>query len=114
MNRDRLRRNAGINRGLDNSEHVMMMVAAKLGKDKAHELLYDKAMKTELEGKDYYTVLLEDPTISSMFSAEELKEMIDPASYTGMCEQIARTMAEKGEQEAERLKKESCVGGEQK
>ncbi len=114
VNRDRLRRNAGINRGLDNSEHVMMMVAAKLGKDKAHELLYDKAMKTELEGKDYYTVLLEDPTISSMFSAEELKEMIDPASYTGMCEQIARTMAEKGEQEAERLKKESCVGGEQK
>lgn len=104
VNRDRLRRNAGINKGLDNSEYVMMRVAEKLGKDKAHELLYDKAMKTELEGKDYYTVLVEDETISSMFSPEELKEMIDPASYTGMCEQIARNMAKKAEQESRKLK----------
>lgn len=113
VNRDRLRRNAGINKGLDNSEYVMMRVAEKLGKDKAHELLYDKAMKTELEGKDYYTVLVEDETISSMFSPEELKEMIDPASYTGMCEQIARNMAKKAEQESRKLKE--CSGeGEQK
>lgn len=113
VNRDRLRRNAGINKGLDNSEYVMMRVAEKLGKDKAHELLYDKAMKTELEGKDYYTVLVEDETISSMFSPEELKEMIDPASYTGMCEQIARNMAKKAEQESRKLK--GCSGeGEQK
>ena len=113
VNRDRLRRNAGINKGLDNSEYVMMRVAEKLGKDKAHELLYDKAMKTELEGKDYYTVLVEDETISSMFSPEDLKEMIDPASYTGMCEQIARNMAKKAEQESRKLK--GCSGeGEQK
>lgn len=113
VNRDRLRRNAGINKGLDNSEYVMMRVAEKLGKDKAHELLYDKAMKTELEGKDYYTVLVEDEIISSMFSPEELKEMIDPASYTGMCEQIARNMAKKAEQESRKLK--GCSGeGEQK
>ena len=113
VNRDRLRRNAGINKGLDNSEYVMMRVAEKLGKDKAHELLYDKAMKTELEGKDYYTVLVEDETISSMFSPEELKEMIDPASYTGMCKQIARNMAKKAEQESRKLK--GCSGeGEQK
>ncbi len=112
VNRERLRRNAGINRGLDNSEYVMMRVAEKLGKDKAHELLYDKAMKTELEGKDYYTVLLEDPTISSMFSPEELRELIDPASYTGMCGQIAGNMAEKAEAKAKQLKKESCVEGE--
>ncbi len=113
VNRDRLRRNAGINKGLDNSEYVMMRVAEKLGKDKAHELLYDKAMKTELEGKDYYTVLVEDETISSMFSPEELKEMIDPASYTGMCEQIARNMAKKAEQESRKLK-ECSREGEQK
>ena len=113
VNRDRLLRNAVINKGLDNSEYVMMRVAEKLGKDKAHELLYDKAMKTELEGKDYYTVLVEDETISSMFSPEELKEMIDPASYTGMCEQIARNMAKKAEQESRKLKE--CSGeGEQK
>lgn len=113
VNRERLRRNANINQGLDNSEYVMMKVAERLGKDKAHELLYDKAMKTELEGKDYYTVLLEDETLAAMFTPEELKEMINPASYTGMCEAIARTMAEKAERESGRLKRAAEKGGKQ-
>ena len=39
-------------------------------------------MKAELEKKDYFTVLTEDETLSSMFTKEELKQLIDPASYT--------------------------------
>lgn len=105
VNRERMLRNVNINRGLDNSEYVMMNVAARLGKDKAHELMYDKAMKVELEGKDYYTVLKEDPTLSSMFTDEELKDMIDPASYTGCCSTIAREMAGKAREKAAALKK---------
>ncbi len=103
VNKERMLANANINKGLDNSEHVMMCVAAKFGKDKAHELMYDKAMKVEREGKDYYTVLREDPTIHSMFTDEELKEMIDPASYTGLCSTIAREMAAKARARAEEL-----------
>ena len=57
INSERMYQNVLLNKGLDNSEYVMMKIAQKLGKDKAHELLYDKAMKTELEGKDYLTVL---------------------------------------------------------
>lgn len=52
----------------------MMNVAAKLGKDAAHQLLYDKAMKTELEGKNYLQVLLDDEVLSSMFTKEELEK----------------------------------------
>lgn len=103
VNKERMLSNVNINKGLDNSEHVMMCVAAKLGKDKAHELMYDKAMKVEREGKDYYTVLQEDPTLRSMFTDEELKEMIDPASYTGLCGTIAREMAAKAREKAEEL-----------
>ena len=103
VNKERMLANANINKGLDNSEHVMMCVAEKFGKDKAHELMYDKAMKVEREGKDYYTVLREDPTIRSMFTDEELKEMIDPASYTGLCGTIAREMAAKAREKAEEL-----------
>ena len=85
VNKERMLENANINHGLDNSEYVMMKAAERLGKDKAHELLYDKAMKAELENKDYFTVLTEDETLSSMFTKEELKQLIDPASYTGLC-----------------------------
>ncbi len=106
VNRERMRKNVNLNKGLDNSEYVMMNVAAKIGKDKAHELMYDKAMKVELEGKDYYTVLMEDENITAMFTPEELKKMIDPASYTGICNIIAVEMAEKAKKKAGEMKGE--------
>lgn len=105
VNRERMLENVNLNRGLDNSEYLMMNVAAKIGKDKAHELMYEKAMKVELEGKDYLTVLREDETLTSMFTDEELKNMIDPASYIGICDVIAREMAEKAAAKAAELKK---------
>ncbi len=104
VNKERMRLNAGINRGLDNSEYVMMCLAAKLGKDQAHALMYDKAMKAEREGRDYYAVLREDETISSTFTDEELKKMIDPAQYTGLCSRIAVEMAEKARLKAKELR----------
>ncbi|WP_333652892.1 class-II fumarase/aspartase family protein [Lacrimispora sp.] len=104
INKERMLKNVNLNKGLDNSEFVMMNVAEKLGKDKAHELMYEKAMKVELDGKDYYDVLIEDETLSSMFTAEELKSMIDPASYTGLCSVLAREMAEKALKTANMLK----------
>ena len=104
MNRERMLQNVNLNRGLDNSEYVMMNVAAKLGKDKAHELMYDKAMKVELEGRDYLSVLLEDDGITAMFSEEELRSMIDPASYTGLCSEIAADMAGKAKAAAGELR----------
>ena len=104
VNRERMLQNVNLNRGLDNSEYVMMNVAARLGKDKAHELMYDKAMKVELEGRDYLSVLLEDDGITSMFSEEELRSMIDPASYTGLCSEIAADMAGKAKAAAGELR----------
>lgn len=105
VNRERMLKNVNLNKGLDNSEYVMMNVAARIGKDKAHELMYDKAMKVELEGKDYLTVLREDETLAAMFTDEELQAMIDPASYTGICDVIAGEMAEKARVKAAELKK---------
>lgn len=105
VNKERMLKNVNLNRGLDNSEYVMMNVAAKIGKDQAHELMYDKAMKVELEGKDYYTVLMEDETLTSMFTSEELKAMIDPANYTGICSTLAVEMAEKARDKAADMRK---------
>ena len=103
VNKERLLKNANINEGLDNSEYVMMNVAAKLGKDAAHQLLYDKAMKTELEGKNYLQVLLDDEVLSSMFTKEELEKMIAPSSYTGICSVLARELADKAEDKAKMM-----------
>ena len=104
VNKERMYQNAMLNKGLDNSECVMMRIAKKLGKDQAHELLYEKAMKTELEGKDYFTVLKEDKILSAHFSEEELAEMIRPENYTGLSSFLACQMAAEARKKAEEIK----------
>ena len=104
VNKERMYQNAMLNKGLDNSECVMMRIAKKLGKDQAHELLYEKAMKTELEGKDYFTVLKEDKILSAHFSEEELADMIRPENYTGLSSFLACQMAAEARKKAEEIK----------
>ena len=97
-------KNVLLNKGLDNSEYVMMKVAEKIGKDKAHTLLYDKAMLVEIEGKNYYDVLKEDETISSLFTDQEIKAMIDPKNYVGVGPELARELAQKARKMAGELR----------
>ena len=104
INSERMYQNVLLNKGLDNSEYVMMKIAQKLGKDKAHELLYDNAMKTELEGKDYLTVLKEDPILSENFTEQELEEMLRPENYTGLSSFLACRMAQEAEKAAAGIK----------
>ena len=48
---------------------------------------------------------MEDDGITAMFSEEELRSMIDPASYTGLCSEIAADMAGKAKAAAGELRK---------
>lgn len=105
INKDNMLRNALLNKGLDNSEFVMMKVAEKIGKDKAHSLLYDKAMLVEVNGKDYFEVLIEDDDISSLFTHEEIKNMIDPRNYVGEGPALAKELAQKAKKRADELRK---------
>ncbi|MCL2567164.1 MAG: adenylosuccinate lyase family protein [Alphaproteobacteria bacterium] len=92
VNRGRMYQNILLSGGLDNSEYVMMCIASKLGKDKAHTLVYDTVMQT-LEGKDYLTALLENSEISALFSKEEIENMLKPENYVGIGSELANKMA---------------------
>lgn len=102
----RMYQNVMLNKGLDNSECVMMHIAEKLGKDKAHELMYEKAMQVELEGKDYLSVLKEDPTLAAHFTVSELEHMIRPENYVGLSHKLAVDLAAAARETADQLKKE--------
>ena len=95
---------------LELTTEVLMKIAKKLGKDRAHELLYDKAMLAELDGKDYLTVLKEDPVLSDNFTDQELEEMIKPENYTGLSAFLARRMAKDAKECAKRVKENQKNG----
>ncbi len=98
INSKRMYENAQINKGLDNSEYIMMKIAEKIGKDKAHELVYDMAMETEIGGQNYLDVLLQNELISDLFSEMELIELLDPKSYTGSSVDLAHDFSKKAKQ----------------
>ena len=104
VDKERLYKHAWTNKGLDNSEFVMMNLAEKLGKNKAHELLYEKAMLVEREGREFIDVLKEDALISSEFTSEELERMIRPESYIGKSSELAQELASFANEKASSLK----------
>ncbi|HLR22333.1 MAG TPA: adenylosuccinate lyase family protein [Pseudogracilibacillus sp.] len=100
VHEDRMLHNALRNKGLDNSEYVMMKLAKKLGKDKAHSLMYEIAMKTANEGEDFFKNLKENNQIDTQFTDAEIKEMIDPRNYTGQASTLAETAATEAKETA--------------
>ena len=105
VNKERMYRNACVNKGLDNCENIMMHIASRIGKDTAHSLVYNKAMMVELEGRELIDVLKEDETIMSSVSEEELEQWVRPENYTGLSSSIAEEMSVKAEQVSEKLRR---------
>ncbi|RAS72777.1 class-II fumarase/aspartase family protein [Priestia endophytica] len=99
VNTDKMKENAHLNKGLDNSEYVMMQLAKRLGKDRAHSIVYKKAIYVQKEARDFKNVLLEDEEIKASFTEEEIETMLNPMSYTGCGERIAVEQAERARKE---------------
>lgn len=104
IRKEQMMANVHINKGLDNSEYVMMKIAEKLGKDQAHSLVYDIAIRTAAYGEDFYTNLAANEVLSENFTAAELKEMIDPSNYIGLAPELATKMAIEAKEKATELK----------
>lgn len=103
-NKEQMLKNAWINEGLDNSEYIMMKMAEKMGKDEAHHLIYEIAIKSSAHGENFLENLRSNKKISESFSDEELKELINPTNYTGLASELAEEMAQKGKKMAKKLK----------
>lgn len=102
VNKERLYRNAMINRGLDNAEHIMMELASIIGKDKAHSLMYETAMKVKLEGADFVELLRQEPLLHEQ-SDDYLTSLVLPENYIGLSPQIAHEQAELAREKAKEL-----------
>ncbi len=84
VNIARMTENLGHLGGLLLSEPVMLRLGLRLGRNEAHDLVYEAAMAA-FEGKgSFRDRLLGDPRISAVLSAAELDALLEPAAYTGL------------------------------
>ncbi|MGQ9694579.1 MAG: adenylosuccinate lyase [Thermodesulfobacteriota bacterium] len=88
VNSVRMRQNLNLTKGLIMSETFMFALGEKIGKQKAHELVYELSMKAVKEGKPFGEVIKENEALKRYFRPEQLAEMLDPARHTGLAEKV--------------------------
>ena len=92
---DRMRRNLDALGGFLLSERVMFALADKIGKQTAHEVVYEASMHGYDKGITFEHALMENPRVAQALGTEELRSLLDPTTYVGLAPAIVeRVLAE--------------------
>lgn len=84
----RMRTNLDLLGGFLLSERVMFALSEKIGKQTAHELVYEASMHGIEHGVPFERALMDNDRVRSALTAEELREVLDPTTYTGRAPDI--------------------------
>jgi adenylosuccinate lyase len=66
----------------------MFALGEKIGKQKAHDSVYELSMKTVQEGKPFAEIIREDPEMKKIFSPDQLAQLLNPSAHTGSAGQV--------------------------
>jgi adenylosuccinate lyase len=92
---DKMRRNLDALGGFLMSERVMFALGDKVGKQSAHELVYEIAMRGIEEGFTFEQALMADDEVKGALGRDELRALLDPTTYVGLAPEIVdRVLAE--------------------
>ena len=97
VNEKKMRDNLDITKGLIMSEAVMMGLGAALGRNYAHDLVYDICRDVVKTGRPLIDLLEENAEIRKHADRKTLEAMVDPANYLGVAgEMVDRVLAMRG------------------
>jgi 3-carboxy-cis,cis-muconate cycloisomerase len=89
----RMRKNLDLTGGLIVAEAVMMGLAPALGRQQAHDVVYDACRVAIEEGRTLYDVLSKHASIRERFDDAQLRALTDPSKYLGAASLMARYVA---------------------
>ena len=84
----RMKHNLGISRGLIVAEAVMMGMASHIGRQQAHDLVYDACRTVNEKGGTLAEALVALPEVSEHFDRATIDRLTDPANYLGLAPQM--------------------------
>jgi 3-carboxy-cis,cis-muconate cycloisomerase len=99
---ERMRANLDLTDGLISSELVMLTLGRVIGRQVAHEVVYDAAQSVH-DGGSFADALRADRRVTAQLSEDELAALLDPASHTGLSAPIARAAADRARSTANRI-----------
>lgn len=85
---DRMRSNLGISKGLIVAEAVMMGLAPAIGRQQAHDVVYDACRTVNEKGGTLAEALSALPTVTKYVDRATIDRLTDPANYLGLAPQM--------------------------
>ena len=97
---ERMRANLDLTAGLIASEAVMMGLGPHIGRQHAHDLVYELCQKAAQTGRPLIEYLAETPEITRHVPRAALEKLVDPANYLGLAaEMVDRVLARRADTE---------------
>jgi adenylosuccinate lyase len=85
IHEDRMLSNLEATGGFVLSEAVMLELAKRIGKQSAHKLVYETAMKAYVTGRELKEAILNDPQVNALLSTTEIESLFDYNQHIGQC-----------------------------
>jgi len=85
----RMRENLDLSGGLIMAEALMLELGKQIGRQRAHDAVYDAAQASVTQSRSFREMLAADPHVSARLTTPQVDALLDPARYTGLCRQFA-------------------------
>ena len=82
----------------------MLELGNTIGRQKAHDAVYDAAQRSVNENRPFSETLAEEEEVTSRLSAAEIMNLMDPETYTGLSAYFAETFASSARETATRIR----------
>ncbi len=84
VHEDRMARNLDLTGGLIMAEAVMFALGEHIGKQRAHDVVYECAMTAQQSGRPFAEVLAADRTVGQHLTGDEIARLLDPRAHLGL------------------------------
>jgi 3-carboxy-cis,cis-muconate cycloisomerase len=86
---ERMRENLDLSGGLIMAEALMLELGKQIGRQRAHDAVYEAAQASVIQSRPFRETLAADPHVSAGLTASQIEALLDPARYAGLCRQFA-------------------------
>ena len=100
---DRMRRNLDLSGGLIMSEALMLELGRLIGRQRAHDAIYDAAQASVVEVKPFTETLVEVEDVRENLTPKQIDALLNPTAYIGASRLLAERFAARARQVAVEL-----------
>ena len=81
----------------------MLELGKRIGRQQAHDAVYDAAQASFTEGIPFADALSQTPEITAHLTPDQIAALLDPAAYTGVCALLSERASAQARQTAAAL-----------